>query len=227
MKIQGKNAEHSAKGRSPKLEGAALQSIYRLIVDSDPRHVEFSVALWNRGMVRELIDRECDVQLSDVSIARLLDKIGLIRQRGRSRTRQHKAKLVVQWITEDLPAIKKLANQEGADIFFGNITSVLSAYHSGANENFTGPAPATKSSGERAKVGLITAIDKKGKSWFMATEKTITADIFCQFLDRLIANATAPVFLVVDNRAVCHSLKVREFVNKANGMLRLIYSHLV
>jgi transposase len=64
-------------GRPPKLDVAQLQRVYTLVVGNDPRQLRFAFALWTRAMVRELIRREFGVRLSEVSVRRLLRKLGL------------------------------------------------------------------------------------------------------------------------------------------------------
>ena len=214
---------HKASGRPPKLSGSALQKIYRLVVGKDPRQLKFAFALWTRGMVRELISREFDVRLSDVSVGRLLRKLGLSPQRPVRRAYQQDQALVVDWMARDFPAIKKLARLTGADIYFGDEASVRSDYHSGTTWAPKGKTPVGVTTGARLKVNVISAINPKGELRFMATEKTVNADVFCEFLTRLIANATAPIFLIIDNHSVHRSAKVRAFVEKTKGRLRLFY----
>ena len=68
-------------GRPPALSGSQLQRLYTLVVGHDPRQLQFAFALWTRAMVRELIRREFAVALSEVSVGRLLRKLGLSPQR--------------------------------------------------------------------------------------------------------------------------------------------------
>jgi len=65
-------------------------------------------------MVRELIRREFDVRLSDVSVGRLLHRLGLSPQRPGLRAFQQNQSLVIDW----------MAKEAGADIFFGEEASV-------------------------------------------------------------------------------------------------------
>ena len=130
-----------ASGRPPKLLGTALQKIYSLVVGRDPRQLKFSFALWTRSMVRELIRREFDVRLSDVSVGRLLHKLGLSPQRPVRRAFQQNQPLVVDWMANDFPEIKKMAVEAGADIFFGDEASVCSDYHSGTTWAPKGKTP--------------------------------------------------------------------------------------
>ncbi len=212
-----------ASGRPPKLAGQDLQKIYRLVVGKDPRQLKFEFALWTRGMIRELIRREFDVRLSDVSVGRLLHKLGLSPQRPVRRALQQDQALVVDWMAKDFPTIKKLAKQAGADIFFGDEACVRSDYHSGTTWAPKGQTPVVVTTGARFKVNVISAISPTGELCFMATEKNVTAEVFCEFLERLLVNASAPIFLIVDNHSVHRSEKVRDFVQKTNGRLRLFY----
>lgn len=212
-----------APGKQPKLTGTHLKKLYRLVVGVDPRQLKFEFALWTRGMVRELIRREFKVQLSEVSVGRLLKKIGLSPQKPQRRSYQQNELLVVKWMAEDFPAIKKLARQEGAEIFFGDEASVKSDYHSGTTWAPRGKTPIVETTGARHKVNLISAISPRGAMRFMATEGSVTSSVFIDFLKRLIHKAKRPIFLIVDNHSVHRSTEVREFVQSTNGKLRLFF----
>ena len=212
-----------ASGKPPKLAGHQLKKIYRLVVGKDPRQLKFEFALWTRGMVRELIKRQFNVRLSEVSVGRLLKKLGLSPQRPQRRAFQQDELLVVEWMAKDFPAIKKLAREEKAEIFFGDESSVRSDYHSGTTWAPRGKTPVVVTTGARHKVNLISAISPRGAMRFMATEDNVTSEIFITFLKRLIAGASNPIFLIVDNHAVHRSSEVRDFVKSTQGKLRLFY----
>jgi transposase len=91
-------------GRPPKLSGAQLQRIYTLVVGNDPRQLQFMFALWTRAMVRELIGREFGVRLSEVSVGRLLRKLGLSPQRPLYRAYQQNPEAVARWKAETYPS---------------------------------------------------------------------------------------------------------------------------
>jgi transposase len=91
-------------GRPPSLSGGQLQRIYTLVVGNDPRQLPFAFALWTRAMVRELIGREFDVRLSEVSVGRLLRKLGLSPQRPLYRAYQQNPQAVARWKAETYPS---------------------------------------------------------------------------------------------------------------------------
>ena len=213
----------TASGRPTKLQGKDLQKIYRIVVGKDPRQLKFEFALWTRAMIRELIKREFRVRLSEVSVGRLLKKLGLSPQRPKRSAYQQNSTLVLDWMAKEYPAIKKMAQQEGAEIYFGDEASVRSDYHSGTTWAPKGQTPVVKTNGSRFTVNLISAISGKGSMRFMATEKRLTGPVFCEFLKRLMANATKPIYLIVDNHPVHRSKMVREFVESTDGMLKLFH----
>lgn len=212
-----------APGKTPKLAGHQLQKIYRLVVGKDPRQLKFQFALWTRGMIRELIRREFNVRLSEVSVGRLLKRLGLSPQRPQRKAFQQDELLVVEWMAKDFPAIKKLAREQKAEIFFGDESSVRSDYHSGTTWAPRGKTPVVVTTGARHKVNLISAISPRGALRFMATEDNVNSEVFITFLKRLIAGASNPIFLIVDNHAVHRSSEVRNFVKSTKGKLRLFY----
>lgn len=212
-----------APGKPPKLNGKQIQKIYRLVVGVDPRQLKFEFALWTRSMVCELILREFKVKMSDVSAGRLLKKLGLSPQRPIHRAIQRDDLSVYKWMAEDFPAIRQLAKKENAEIFFGDESSVRSDYHSGTTWAPIGKTPVVKTTATRHKVNLISAISPRGTMRFMATEGSVTASVFIDFLKRLIYKANRPVFLVLDNHSVHRSKEVREFVKSTAGKLRLFF----
>jgi transposase len=59
-------------------------------------------------MVRELIKRQFNVSLSDVSVGRLLRKIGLSPQKPMKKSYQQDELLVFKWMAEDLRRLNHL-----------------------------------------------------------------------------------------------------------------------
>lgn len=221
----GINALRSRKapGKKTKLNGQQVQKIYRLVVGNNPMQLKFEFALWTRAMVKEMIQREFGVNLSEVSVGRLLKKLGLSPQRPIRKAIEREELSVFKWMAEDYPNIRKLAKEHNAEIFFGDESSVRSDYHSGTTWAPRGKTPVVKAPVTRHKVNLISAISPRGVMRFMATEENVTADIFITFLKRLIYKAKRTVFLIVDNHAVHRSSKVREFVKSTKGKLWLFY----
>ena len=208
-------------GRPPKLSGAQLQRLYRLVVGNDPRQLQFEFALWTRDMVRELIRREFDVRLSPVSVGRLLRKLGFSPQRPLWRAWQQNPEAVARWKAEEFPAIRREAARVGATIWFADEAGIRSDYHAGTTWAPVGQTPVVKTTGARHAVNLVSAVTAKGQLRFACYEGRFTAATFLDFCKRLLRDAPGPVFLVVDGHPTHKAKKVQRFVASTEGRLRI------
>jgi hypothetical protein len=110
---------------------------------------------------------------------------------------------------------------KGARIFFGDEASIRSDYRSGTTWAPKGETPIIRTTGARFKINMLSAISAKGELRFMLTEKGTSAEVFIEFLKRLIHGVDTPIFLLLDGHPVHHSVKVREFVESTEGKLEL------
>jgi hypothetical protein len=92
-------------------------------------------------MVRELIGREFGVRLSEVSVGRLLRKLGLSPQRPLYRAYQQNPEAVARWKAETYPQLRREAAQVGATIYFADEAGVRSDYHAGTTWAPVGRTP--------------------------------------------------------------------------------------
>ena len=210
-------------GRPLKLSGARLRWIYRTVVTKNPLQLRFPFALWTREMVRDLIERKYGIRLSVVSVGRLLKKLGLTCQKPLMRAFQQDPVVVEQWIEEEYPRIKQLARREKAEIHFEDEAGIRSDYHRGTTWGMRGRTPIVRTTGARFSMNMISAITSKGAMRFMTYKGKMRAPLFCEFLKRLIHNAPAKIYLILDGHPVHRSSQVKKFVQTTNGMLRLFY----
>ena len=210
-------------GRPPKLDGRQLQWIYRTVVGKNPMQLKFEFALWTCGMIRQLIRQRLGVRLSEVSVGRLLKKLGLSAQRPLHRAYQQDPVLVDHWREVQYPMIQKLAKKEGASIYFADESAVRSDYHAGTTWAPVGKTPVVKTTGARYRVNMVSAISPRGEMRFMVVDGRMNGERFRDFLKRLMHGASKPVFLIVDGHPSHRSRKVKEFVKSTDGMLRLFF----
>jgi transposase len=210
-------------GRPPTLSGAQLARLYQLVVGNDPRQLRFTFALWTRAMIRELIRREFGVRLSEVSVGRLLRKLGLSPQRPLYRAYQQNPEAVARWKAETYPQIRAEAAATGGTVYFADEAGVRSDYHAGTTWAPVGRTPVVAATGDRFAVNLISAVSAKGALRFAAYEGNLNAVVFLDFCRRLLADATGPVFLVLDGHPVHRSNAVKQFAAASGGRLRLCF----
>jgi transposase len=136
---------------------------------------------------------------------------------------QQDAELVRQWEVETYPAIRAQARAEGATIYFADESGLRSDYHTGTTWAPKGLTPVVGVTGARFSLNMISAVSPRGEFRFMVHDGGVTADVFREFLSRLMMGATAPIFLVLDGHPVHKAKSVKAFVQAQQGRLKLFY----
>lgn len=208
-------------GRPPKLTAKMLEWIYQTVTAKDPRQLEFPFALWTSLMVAELIRRQFHIRLSRASVCRLMNQLGLSPQKPLWRAFQQDPERVQKWLREEYPKIRALAQEQKADIFFGDESGVRSDFHAGKTWAVRGQTPVVSTTGARFGCNMISAISPRGSMRFMIIEGKFTTDVFIDFLKRLIHNYPRPVFLIVDGHPVHKAAVVLRFIAATEGKLQL------
>lgn len=128
-----------------------------------------------------------------------------------------------KWQAEDFPALKAEAKRTGAVIYFADEAGVCSDFHAGTTWAPVGPTPTVKTTGRRYGLNLISAVSARGDFRFMVQEGNVTAEVFVEFLKRLLRGAEQPIILVVDGHPIHKAKTVKTFVEQLQGRLKLAY----
>ena len=211
------------RGARPKLDAKQLAKLSRIIRTKTPLQLNFEFALWTLAIIREVIRREFGVSLSEVSVGRLMKRLGFTPQRPMYRAWQQDAALVEQWRQSEYPKLAARAKREGALIFFADESGVRSDHHAGTSWAPKGRTPLVKSTGARFGLNMISAVNALGHFRFMTVEGRMTATVFRDFLKRLITGMDRKVFLIVDGHPTHKAKLVKRFVEDNAEHLELFF----
>jgi transposase len=195
----------------------------RELIKLNPMQLDFHDALWTRGMIREVLKSEFDVEVSERSVSNILARFGITAQRPRFKAYEQDSAVVKTWLEETWPAIREEAKRCKATVYFGDESAIRSDFHRGTTWGVKGETPVVPKTGKRFSINMLSAISPKGRLRFMVTESRVNADVFIEFLRRLLHNAKRPIYLIVDGHPTHKAKKVRKFVDGTEGKLKLYY----
>jgi len=209
-------------GRPPILDGEQLRWIAETVRDKAPWQMKFEFGLWTLSLIGEVIYREFGKRLSIGSLSRVMRILGYTPQKPKYLAWQQDPILVEAWRTEIFPQVKEEARKTGAVIYFADEAGIRSDYRAGTTWAPQGQTPTVQVTGRRFGLNMISAVSNRGDFRFMVQEGTVTADVFREFLKRLLMGSDQPMILVVDGHPVHKSKKVKEFVEAQEGKLKLV-----
>jgi hypothetical protein len=191
-------------------------TLYALL-KKNPQQLEFDFGLWTRKMVAELVMSRFNVDLSLVSVGRLLRRMGMSPQRPIVRAYEQNPEAVLRWKTEEYPTIRAEAAAQGASVFFADEAGIRSDYHSGTTWAPVGKTPVVYGTGNRVSVNMASAVSTQGALHFMLFEGNSNAVTFIEFLEKLLHDIEGKIFLIVDGAPAHKAKAVAEFVKSTEG----------
>jgi transposase len=130
---------------------------------------------------------------------------------------------VAAWLEDVYPALEAKAKAEGALILWGDESGIrMHDLVPQAAYAPRGQRATARIAGRRAGANMISAIANGGQMNFRVFEGRFTADVFIDFLTRLIkTHPERKIYLVVDNHSTHHAKKVKAWLARHGRAERL------
>lgn len=208
-------------GRPPKVSDEEMRWFAKAVKDNTPLQFKFVFGLWTLTLVGALIEREFGKKLSLASVSRIMKILGFSAQKPLYQAWQQDATLVRAWEAEIYPAIRAEAKAVGATVYFADESGIRSDYHTGTTWAPVGETPVVEVTGRRFSLNMISAVSPRGDFRFMLHDGSVNAEVFREFLKRLMIGAKQPVFLVVDGHPIHKAKLIKDFVAAQDGKLKL------
>lgn len=213
--------ERIAEGPEPKLSERQRQQVRRWILGKDPRQYGFDYGLWSRRIVQDLVKRKLDIDLGLTAVGRLLASLDITPQKPLRRAYERDPEKVREWLEERYPKLKKRAKKLGAKIFFLDEAGFQSDPILGRTYGLKGNPPVVKTSGQRQRINVISAVNARGEFWATTYDGKLDSESFVEFLKNFMKGQRATVFLVLDGLAVHKSKVVEKYLAGLGGRLEL------
>jgi transposase len=185
-------------GSGRALSEAQAEHLQHLLRTHQPEELGIAAPLWTRRAVRDLIRKECDLELAPRTVGRYLKRWGFTLKRPRRHARDQDPDEVRQWLEETYPAIAARAEQEGAEIHWGDEVGVAADQQPARGYAPQGEAAIEDVPDRHIRANQISTITNHGAVRFMTYTQSMTAALFLVFLERLLRSTTGKVFLIVD-----------------------------
>jgi transposase len=197
--------------------------IAKTVVDRHPEQLKLPFYLWTREAVAQLIERKFGIRLSIWTVGRHLGRWGFTPQKPVRHALEKNPEQVRRWLEEEYPAIRKQAKREKAEIYWGDEMGLRSDHALGRSYGRRGQTPVILGTAKRFGCNMISAITNRGRLNFMVFKKRFRADVFVEFLRRLVRQIKCKVFLIVDSHPVHRSGKVKTWLRKNLHHIRLFF----
>src|SRR5258708_23530278 len=180
------------------LSDQQAQRIKERIDWNTPADVGIPHALWTRRAVRDLIRKECDIDLAERTVGQYLRRWGYTSKKPSRHARQQNPDEVEQWLLETYPAIEDQAAREQAEILWTDEVGVAADHHPGCGYAREGERATMDVPGPHIRVNQISAISNEGTVRFMTYKGSLNAAVFLLFLTKLVEGTRRKILLIAD-----------------------------
>lgn len=155
-------------------------------------------------------------------MGRWLKRWGFTPQKPVRRAWEQEPKRVWHWLKETYPRVRQEAKQENGEIHWGDEMGLRSDHQAGRSYGRKGRTPVIGGTGQRFGCNMISTVTNRGTLRFMVFQGRFNAQVFLEFLRRLVKSAKRKVYLIVDRHRVHCAHVVKKWLEAHQEEIRLI-----
>lgn len=210
-------------GAQRRLTARQETAIQKAITDTTPDQLKLPFALWTRIAVVQLIAHRYGIRLPVRTMGHYLKRWGFTAQKPLKRAYEQRPEAIAAWLKTEYPRIKRRALAEGAEIHWGDETSLSTSDARGRGFAPKGRTPVRPLLSQRRSVSFLSTISNTGTLRFMVLKKAIDAPTLITFFKRLCKDAGRKVIVILDNLNVHKARDVRAWVAAHADAIELCY----
>lgn len=216
--VQQRRGAKLGEGRT--LSPAEETMVQQLMRQHFPDELNIDSALWTRSAVQTLIACECGVEMPIRTVGEYLKRWRYTPQKPLKRAYEQDPKAVKAWL-EEYAAIAQRAQQEDAEIAWGDESGLRSDAQVGRGYALVGHTPEIQPNTQRVRINYLASISNQGKVRFMLYTQKLTSQVFILFLERLIAKRERKLLWIVDRHPVHRSAVVQQWLHEHPDKIEL------
>lgn len=197
--------------------------ISKTVVDRYPEQLKLPFYLWTREAVAELIEQKFGIRLSIWTVGRYLARWGFTPQKPLRKAFEQDPEQVRHWLEENYPEIRIQAKRKKAEIYWGDEMGLRSDHVCGRSYGRCGKTPVILGTGQRFGCNMISALTNRGRLYFMIMKRRFRAEVFVEFLRRLVRQIPRDIFLIIDQHPVHVATKVKRWLRKNENRIQVFY----
>jgi transposase len=210
-------------GTGRTLSDEQARRIQDLIDHHSPEELGIAAATWSRKAVRDLIRKECGIDMPVRTVGEYLKRWGYTAKVPRRHARDQDPDEVDRWLNETYPAIEGRAAREGAEIHWCDETGAAADEQPRKGYSRRGrPAP-IEVPRPHIRMNQISTIGNEGSVHFLTYKETMTAALFIKFLEGLLRETTRKVFLIADRLKAHEAKVVEDWVAERSDRIELFF----
>jgi transposase len=198
-------------GRPAKLTKAQRQRL-AAIIEGGPEAAGFPTGCWHALLIQQVIQREFGVSYNVHYLATVLHGLGLSFQKARFVSDHLDEVARAAWLAYTFPAWRAQAEAAGGLLLFGDEASFAQWGSLGYTWAPIGRQPVVKTTGIRKAYKVFGLIEYfSGRLFYRGLEGRFNGPSYIAFLTWVLAQTTAPLFLVQDGAPYHRAAPVKAF----------------